>query len=80
MQRFQSKVMSTIADAPLYVPNTIIRRDLQIPAVKEEIRHYISQYNARLSLHPNNLVVNLMAKSDKRRLWRHMPNNLHTTF
>jgi hypothetical protein len=41
------------------VPNTVIRRDLQIPAVKEEILRYSSQYSARLSAHPNGLVVNL---------------------
>jgi hypothetical protein len=38
-----------IVDAPWYVPNTAIRRDLQIPTVKEEIRRYISQCSARLS-------------------------------
>jgi hypothetical protein len=29
--------------------NTAIRRDLQIPTVKEEIRRYSSQYSAGLS-------------------------------
>jgi hypothetical protein len=38
-------------------PNKVIRRDLQTPAVKEEIRRYSSQYSARLSAHPNGLVV-----------------------
>jgi hypothetical protein len=37
------------ADAPWYVPNTVIRRDLQIPTVKEEIRRYCSQYKVRHS-------------------------------
>jgi hypothetical protein len=32
-------------------------RDLQTPTVKEEIRHYGSQYSARLSALPNNVVV-----------------------
>jgi hypothetical protein len=32
--------------APWYVPNTVIPRDLQIPAVKEEICRYSSQYSA----------------------------------
>jgi hypothetical protein len=59
--------LRTIADAPWYVPNTVIRRDFQTPSLKEEIRHYISQYSARLSVH-NNLVVNFMAHSDNRRL------------
>jgi hypothetical protein len=36
-----------------YVPNTVIRRDLQITKVNEEIRCYSSQYSARLSSYPN---------------------------
>jgi hypothetical protein len=34
--------------------------------VKEEIRRYTSQYNARLSLHSNDLVVYLMVPTVKR--------------
>jgi hypothetical protein len=52
--------------APRYVPNTIIRRDLQIPTVKEEIRRYSSQYSARLNAHPNGLIVNLIELSDNK--------------
>jgi hypothetical protein len=51
-----------------YVPNTVIRRDLQTPTVKEEIRSYSSQYSARLSAHPNDLTVNLIGLPDNRRL------------
>jgi hypothetical protein len=65
-----------ILDAPWYVPNTVIRRDLQIPTVKEEIRRYSSQYSARLSAHPNGLVVNLMELPNNGRLRRHLPNDL----
>jgi hypothetical protein len=36
LERFQSKALRMIVDAPWYVPNTVIRRDLQIPTVKEE--------------------------------------------
>jgi hypothetical protein len=67
-------------DAPWYVPNMVIRRDLQIPAVKEEIRRYSSQYSARLSTHPNDLIVNLIELPDNRRLRRHLPNDLPTRF
>jgi hypothetical protein len=44
-----------IVDEPWYVPNMVIQRDLQIPTVKEEIRHYSSQYSAGLSAHSNDL-------------------------
>jgi hypothetical protein len=47
------------------MPNTVIRRDLQIPIVKAEIGRYSSQYSARLSVHPDDLVENHMAQPDK---------------
>jgi hypothetical protein len=40
LERFQSKALCLIADTPWYVANTLIRRNLQIPSVKEEISHY----------------------------------------
>jgi hypothetical protein len=43
LERFQSKTLRMIVDAPWYVPNAVIRRDLQIPTVKEEIQRYSSQ-------------------------------------
>jgi hypothetical protein len=68
LERFQSKALRMIVDAPWYMPNTVIRRDLQIPTVKEEIRGYSSRYGARLSAHPNHLIINLIQLSDNRRL------------
>jgi hypothetical protein len=78
--RFQFRVLRMIVDAPWYMPNTVIRMDLQTPTVKAEIRHYSSQYSARLSVHPNDLVVNSMAQLDSRRLGRRQPNDLPTRF
>jgi hypothetical protein len=80
LERFQSKALRMIVDAPWYVPNTVIRRDLQIPTVKEEIRRYSPQYSARLSAHPNDLIVNLTELPDNRRLRRNLPNDLPTRF
>jgi hypothetical protein len=77
LERFQLRM---IADAPWYVPNTVIQSDLQTPTVTEEIRRYSSQYSARLSAHPNGLVVNLIELPDNRRLRRHLPNDLPTRF
>jgi hypothetical protein len=78
VERFQSKALRKTVDAPWYVPNTIIWRDLQIPTVKEEIRHYSSQYGARLSTHPNDLIVNLIGLPDTRQLRIHLANDLPT--
>jgi hypothetical protein len=53
-------------DTPRYVHNTVIRRDLQTPTVKQEILRYSSQYSARLSARPNGLTVNLMELPDNK--------------
>jgi uncharacterized membrane protein YpjA len=60
LERFQLKALHMIVDAPWYVPNMVIRRDLQIPTVEEDIHRYSSQYSARLSTHQNYLTVNLI--------------------
>jgi hypothetical protein len=55
LERFQSKVLRIITDVPWYVPNTIIKRDLQITTVKQEARKYSANYRKRLDARPNNL-------------------------
>jgi hypothetical protein len=79
LERFQSKALRMIVDAPWYVPNMIIRKDPQTRTVKE-LGRYSSQYSARLSAHPNELIVNLIELPDNRRLRRHLPNELPTGF
>ena len=59
LERFQSKALRIITDAPRYVPNTIIKRDLQIPMVKQEARKYSANCRKRLDTQPNNLVNTL---------------------
>jgi hypothetical protein len=80
LERFQPKALRMIVDAPWYVSNTVIRRDLQMPTVKEEIRRYSSQYSARLGAYPNGQIENLIELPDNRRLPRHLPNDLPTRF
>jgi hypothetical protein len=68
LENFQSKALHMVVDATWFVPNTVIRRDVQTRTSKDEIRHYSSQYSARLSAYPNDLIVNFMAQADKN--WR----------
>jgi hypothetical protein len=79
-ERFQSKALRIIVDAPWYVPNNQIRRELQMTSVKEEIRRYSSQYSARLSTHPNDQILTLMEIPGNRRLRRHVPKDLPNRF
>jgi hypothetical protein len=48
-----------IVDAPWYVSNYVIRKDLQIPTVKEEISRFSSIYAVRLRAHTNELIATL---------------------
>jgi hypothetical protein len=64
----QAKVLRMIVDAPWYVPNTLIRRDLQIPSVKVEISHYSSHYSARLTAHPNDILLTFLEQPERKRL------------
>jgi hypothetical protein len=49
LERFQSKALFMIVDAPRHVQNMAIRRDLQTATAEEVIRRYSSQYSARLA-------------------------------
>jgi hypothetical protein len=55
LEGFQSKVLRIITDAPLYLPNTVIKSDLRVPTVKQEARKYSVNYRKRLDAHPNSL-------------------------
>jgi hypothetical protein len=76
LERFQGKVLRMITDAPWYVPKTVLRQDLQITSVKEEIHRFSTQYRDRLYTHPYNLTVHLTVPPDHRRLRRHLPIDL----
>lgn len=80
LQRFQSKVLRMIVDAPWYVPNELIQRDLQIKSVQEEITNYSKNYFDRLSAHPNTLAVELTKDSKVHRLKKFRPSDLTSRF
>jgi hypothetical protein len=80
LERFQSKVLRLIMDASWYVSNSVIRKDLQIPTVKEEISRFNSLYAVRLRAHTNELIATLTEPPIHKRLRRYWPNDLLTRF
>jgi carbonic anhydrase len=70
LERFQSKALRMITDAPCYATNAVLRRHLHIPSVKEEIQRLGSQYSTRLDSHLNLLTANQKKQPTKRRLRR----------
>jgi hypothetical protein len=58
--RFQSKVLRIITDAPWFVPNTVIIRDLHVLSVRQEVSNYGVTYRQRLNDHPSSLAKSLL--------------------
>jgi hypothetical protein len=80
LERFQSKVLRLRVDAPWYVSNSVIRKNLQIPTVKEEIGRFSSHYDLRINVHPNKLIASLTEPPIHRRLRRYWPHDLLVRF
>lgn len=77
IERFQSKVLRAITDAPWFVANRDIYSDLQVPTVSEVIVKCSKDYTQRLEVHPNVLAINLLDNSQQtRRLKRKTPLDL----
>jgi hypothetical protein len=77
---FVVSALRMITNAPWYVPNTVIRKDLQIPTVKHEISRYSCHYSKRLSVHPNEVILSLQESPETRRLRKNFPIDLPTRF
>ena len=65
LQRFQSKALRSITNAPFYITNKALHNDLNIPFVKSEINKFSSRYLNRLSNHPNILAIALLDETDE---------------
>jgi hypothetical protein len=80
LERFQSKVLRLIVNAPWYEPNSVIHKDLRIFSVKEEISRFSSLYAVRLRAHTNDLIATLTEPPTHKCLCRYWPNDLITRF
>jgi len=74
-------MLRIITDEPWYLPNTVIRRDLRVFSVKQEVRNYSVTYRHRLDDHPNRLDKSLFqGTAPNRRLQRCYHGDLATRF
>ena len=60
VQRAQNKVLRCITQAPWFVPNVAIHRDLRMDTVEETIRKAAEKYSRRLHSHPNVEAIQLL--------------------
>jgi len=70
IQRLQSKILRTIANAPWNVTNHTLHTDLNIPYVSEAITERIDKHLNKLESHPNPLMETLTQPMNNRRLKR----------
>jgi hypothetical protein len=76
IQRFQSKLLTVIVNAPRYITNAMIHSDLGIPTVQDVIHGRSNKHRAKLQSHPNPLLQSLSKDNIPRRLKRRWPTDL----
>ena len=67
----QAKILRTIVNAPWYVRNEDLHKNLKIPTVKEEIATYAKKYKKRLVTRRNQLVAETNKTIIEGRLKKH---------
>lgn len=77
IQTFQNKVLRNMVNAPWYIRNCDLHRDLRIPEVAEEIKRFATKHESRLNQHVNLEARQLLCNEDLvRRLKRIKPFEL----
>ena len=77
IETIQAKILRTIVNAPWYIRNEDIRRDMEIPTVKEAISSNAERYKVRIATHPNRLAAETFKTINmERRLKRKHPADL----
>ena len=72
LRRFESQSLRIIANAPWFVSNYTLQRDLEIPTIREDISKFSSRHQAKINRHQNPLAINLLDNSETTyRLKRH---------
>jgi hypothetical protein len=61
-ERYQSKLLRFITNAPWYITNQTLQQDLRIPPVRTVFRERSAAHHKMLSSHPNPLMDPLLAK------------------
>jgi len=52
-----------MTDAPWYVPNVVIKRDLKVLSVRQEVRSYSVTYRQRIDDDPNGLAKYVLQRT-----------------
>jgi hypothetical protein len=64
MQRFQNKILRNIVDAPRYIRNADLHRDLQTEVVENETEKFAKKHEERHLHHVNVEAIQLLDSSE----------------
>jgi len=67
IQRYESKLLRIITNAPWYIINQTLHSDLHIPYVNSVLQEYTHKHRSALETHPNPLVEPLFHTTHNRR-------------
>jgi hypothetical protein len=70
IQRYQAKTLRKIVNAPWYVTNHTLHKDLRVPSVKQVFQELTETHRTRLQKHSNPLVATILTPPSIRRLKR----------
>ena len=70
IQRYQAKILRQITNAPWYVTNHTLHKDLRIPQVQTVLQELTDTNHTALQSHPNPLMAQILAPPNSRRLLR----------
>lgn len=78
IQTFQNKVLRNITNAPWYVRNDNLHRDLEVEYVKDVVKKYAIKHERRIHQHKNPVMRNMLEENTNnlRRLKRAKPQDL----
>jgi hypothetical protein len=62
LERCQSKVLQAIVNAPWYTSNIVLRTDIKVPKIREEIE----KFGNKITTHPNELPSTLLEEEPRR--------------
>jgi hypothetical protein len=80
LQRYQNKVLRATVNAPRYISDKVLHKDLKVPTIREEITKLNIKYRDKITTHPNELASTLLKEEEPRRLKRFKPTDLTSRF
>jgi len=75
--KYQSKVLRAKVNAPWCISNKVIRADIKVPTIREDITKFSVKYRDKTTTHPKELASTLLEVEEPRRLEKIQTNRFN---